>query len=117
MDASAPNRGGQQARHAPDITKDVASTNINENTPSAHVYVGPPQPPPAPFQQGYDFAGTFSFQEKGSSESSWSKKSGDFTGTCTMFGKDNVSQEGNSRITDATLSLFTSFTVLNKCLK
>lgn len=58
--------------------------------------MSPPQPPPAPFQQGYDFAGRFSFQKKGSSDSSWSKKSGDFTVTCMMPGKDNVSQEDNS---------------------
>lgn len=56
---------------------------------------GPPQPFLAPFRQGHDFAGRFSSQQKGPSDTSQSKKSEGFVVTPTTLGKDDFSQEGN----------------------
>lgn len=60
---------------------------------------GLPQPPPqpfvAPFQQGRDFAGRFSFQQEGPSDTYQSKKAGGLVVTPTTLGKDDFSREGD----------------------
>lgn len=56
---------------------------------------GLPQPFLAPFQQGCDFAGRFSFQQEGPSDTYQSKKPGGLVITSTTLGKDHFSQEGD----------------------